>query len=683
MEGGSMRRVVDVLRALGLRTAIASLVVAVAVVCSAAFSIGVYVSLSERVSAQGSDAALAQLRTAAAIFASATSGYELSWSETGGIDQISVWGLLPYHDNKLVERISQVTGSHTSIFVADRETGALMVSTTTIPEAGEVGGLGHSLATDSEVYRSISAGKSHVGQEAVGGVAHFVAYHPIVQGDAVVGVLLVAVPAASIVATLGSSMAVVLTVAAFVTVVLGGVGFLASLVITRPLPKLASIMERLAEGNYETAVPYVELPNEIGSMARAVEVFRRNGQRISQMSEAEADRILSEQAERQRMMADLQRAFGQAVDAAVAGDFTRHVDVEFPDPELNNLAAGINRLISTFDRGANEIGSVLRAMANADLTQRMAGNYEGAFDRIKSDINDVAGNLARIMRQLRNTSGSLKTATKEILLGSNDLSERTTRQAATIEETTAAMEQLASAVQRSAKQAEHANTNAASVATAANEGGRVMDAATQAMQRITQSSGQISSIIGMIDDIAFQTNLLALNASVEAARAGDAGKGFAVVAVEVRRLAQSAAQASADVKKLVEQSSDDIRSGSNLLDKAASRLKAILEHVQENSVLLGSIAAQSREQAVAIEQVSHAVRAIDEITQQNAARVEQTNAAIEQTEVQASELDGIVEVFRIEEGAPMWGQSQPASAAPASPRPPDPERTGLPRFAGP
>jgi methyl-accepting chemotaxis protein len=648
-----VRSLARIFRAFGLRTAIASLVVAVTVVCSAAFSIGVYLSLSERVSAQGSDAALAQLRTAAAIFASATSGYELSWSETGGIGQISVWGLLPYHDNELVERISQVTGSHTSIFVADRETGALTVSTTTIPAADEVGALGYRLAPDGDVHRDILAGKTHVGQEAIGGAAHFVAYHPIVHGDAVVGVMLVAVPADRIMETLGSSMAVVLTVAALVTLVLGGVGFLASLLITRPLPKLASAMGHIAEGNYESIVPYVDLPNEVGGMARAVEVFRRNGQRISQMSEAEADRILSEQAERQRMMADLQRAFGQAVDAAVAGDFTRHVDVEFPDPELNSLAAGINRLISTFDRGADEIGSVLRAMANADLTQRMAGNYEGAFDRIKADVNDVASNLARIMRQLRNTSGALKTATKEILLGASDLSERTTRQAATIEETTAAMEQLASAVQRSAKQAEHANTNATSVAAAADEGGRVMDAATQAMQRITQSSGQISSIIGMIDDIAFQTNLLALNASVEAARAGDAGKGFAVVAVEVRRLAQSAAQASADVKKLVEQSSDDIRSGSNLLDKAASRLKAILEHVQENSVLLGSIAAQSREQAVAIEQVSHAVRAIDEITQQNAALVEQTNAAIEQTEAQASELDRIVEVFRTEDAAQM------------------------------
>lgn len=665
-----MRHVVDVFRALGLRTAIASLVVAVAVVCSTAFSIGVYMSLSDRVSAQGSDTALAQLRTAAAIFASATSGYELSWSETGGIDQISVWGLLPYHDNELVERISQVTGSHTSIFVADRETGALTVSTTTISEVDEVGALGYRLATDSEVYRSISAGRTYVGQEAIGGATHFVAYHPIVHGEAAVGVLMVAVPANRIMETLGSSMAVVLTVAAIVTVVLGGVGFLASLLITRPLPKLASAMGHIAEGKYESAVPYVELPNEIGGMARAVEVFRRNGQRISQMSEAEADRILTEQAERQRMMADLQRAFGQAVDAAVAGDFTRRVDVEFPDPELNSLAAGINRLISTFDRGADEIGSVLRAMAKADLSHRMSGSYEGAFDRIKADVNDVAGNLARMMRQLRDTSGALKTATKEILLGANDLSERTTRQAATVEETTAAMEQLASAVQRSAKQAEHANTNASSVATAAAEGGRVMDAATQAMQRITQSSGQISSIIGMIDDIAFQTNLLALNASVEAARAGDAGKGFAVVAVEVRRLAQSAAQASADVKKLVEQSSDDIKSGSSLLDKAAGRLTEILEHVQENSILLGSIAAQSRDQAAAIEQVSDAVRAIDEITQQNAALVEQTNAAIEQTEAQASELDRIVEVFRIEGEAPTRGHWQPSSAAPASARRP-------------
>jgi methyl-accepting chemotaxis protein len=171
--------------------------------------------------------------------------------------------------------------------------------------------------------------------------------------------------------------------------------------------------------------------------------------------------------------------------------------------------------------------------------------------------------------------------------------------------------------------------------------------ANAAMDRITGSSSKISNIIGMIDDIAFQTNLLALNASVEAARAGEAGKGFAVVAVEVRRLAQSAAEASRDVKVLIDQSASEVAAGSKLVAEAAHKLEAMLEAVRRNRSLLDEIAQHSREQASSIVEVNTAVRQMDEMTQHNAALVEQTNAAIEQTEAQAVELDRIVAVFTV------------------------------------
>jgi len=175
-----------------------------------------------------------------------------------------------------------------------------------------------------------------------------------------------------------------------------------------------------------------------------------------------------------------------------------------------------------------------------------------------------------------------------------------------------------------------------------------MNKATEAMERITASSGKISNIIGLIDDIAFQTNLLALNASVEAARAGEAGKGFAVVAVEVRRLAQSAAQASREVKGLIEQSGNEVNSGSRLVAEAAQKLVAMLEAAKESSGLIEGIASASRDQASSISEVTSAVRQLDEMTQHNAALVEETNAAIEQTEAQANELDRIVDVFTLD-----------------------------------
>jgi len=438
-------------------------------------------------------------------------------------------------------------------------------------------------------------------------------------------------------------------------------GYFFSRSISRPITRLTRTMEALAEGDLDVEVRGGDGRDELGAMARAVEVFRENGLKVAEMTEAEAAQIIRSQGERAEMMQTLQRAFGTVVDAAIAGDFSKRVDAEFPDQELNALARSVNNLVTTVDRGVGETGAVLAALADTNLTMRMEGDYQGAFARLKHDTNAVADKLTDIVGQLKDTSGALKTATGEILSGANDLSERTTRQAATIEETSAAMEQLASTVLQNAERARGASEVASTVTHTAEEGGVVMHKATEAMERITVSSGKISNIIGLIDDIAFQTNLLALNASVEAARAGDAGKGFAVVAVEVRRLAQSAASASADVKVLIEQSAGEVNSGSRLVADAAAKLTSMLSAARSSNELMSGIARDSREQASAIEEVNTAVRTMDEMTQHNAALVEEINAAIEQTETQASELDRIVDIFTLE-------------AAPVAVRRPTPER---------
>ncbi|MCP8882685.1 methyl-accepting chemotaxis protein [Devosia sp. XJ19-1] len=308
--------------------------------------------------------------------------------------------------------------------------------------------------------------------------------------------------------------------------------------------------------------------------------------------------------------------------------------------------------------------AVLKDVAHGDLTTRVTDVLDPEFDQIKDDTNSVAEKLADIVGQLQQTSRSLKTATGEILSGANDLAERTTRQAATIEETTASIEQLSTAVVENAKRAASASDTARKLTLSATDGGAVMASATGAMGAIETSSGKISNIIGLIDDIAFQTNLLALNASVEAARAGEAGKGFAVVAVEVRRLAQSAAQASSDVKQLIEASAVEVRNGTQLVAKAAETLRDIQMRAEESAGLIDTIAQANAEQSASLEEVTVAVRQMDEMTQHNAALVEQTNAAIEQTEAQASELDQIVDVFRIGDSVPKMPQAKRPQPSP-------------------
>ena len=417
--------------------------------------------------------------------------------------------------------------------------------------------------------------------------------------------------------------------------------------VTAPMARLTRTASALAEGHLEVAVQGATRKDELGDLARSVEVFRNNSLKVREMTEADVQRVLADQDKRRAMMLELQESFGEVVGAAVSGKLSARVSTNFADAELNGLAGSVNMLLETVDRSIGETGAVLAALANADLSQRITGDYQGEFARLKDSTNTVAEKLTDIVAQLKKTSFDLKTATGEILSGANDLSERTTKQAATIEETSAAMEQLATTVLANAQRAAGASDNAGQVTVAAEEGGAVMLSANEAMGRITDSSSKISNIIGLIDDIAFQTNLLALNASVEAARAGDAGKGFAVVAVEVRRLAQSAASASAEVKALIEQSSGEVRTGSKLVADAAAKLETMLLAVRGNRELLEGIARDSREQASAIEEVNTAVRQMDEMTQHNAALVEQTNAAIEQTESQASELDRIVAVFTL------------------------------------
>ncbi|WP_164735046.1 methyl-accepting chemotaxis protein, partial [Pelagibacterium lentulum] len=631
-----------------LTTAIVGLVIS-GIAISVVFALATtYFALTGNAARNASEAQSMNMRVAANTLANAVPGMEIVWQDSQTIASITVDAIPEFADHTLIDTIGQITGQTATVFVWDAETQDFWRRTTNIVNAQGERAVGTQLGQASAAYSYNVAGRAYYGEANILGVPYYTGYQPILspQGEPL-GLLYVGVRKAEIDAVVWDTLRMLLIAGAVGTLVLGTIAAFAARLVSRPIPKLSRVMDDIAQNRFDVEVPYTANSNEVGDMARAVEVFRQNGLKVAEMTEAEAARIIADEQARRKMMGELQSAFGAVVDAAAKGDFSHRVDAQFADAELNGLAQGVNTLVETVDRGLGETVSVLGALAQTDLTRRVEGEYEGAFAQLRDDTNAVADKLSDIVGQLRTTSRALKIATEEILSGANDLSERTTRQAATIEETSGAMEQLATTVLENAKRAQEASATALTVTNAAEEGGQVMGEATLAMERITTSSAKVSDIIKMIDDIAFQTNLLALNASVEAARAGEAGKGFAVVAVEVRRLAQSAAEASSEVKALIEQSANEVDGGSKLVAQVADKLGVMVETARANTLLMEEIAKQSQAQASAIEEVNVAVQQMDEMTQHNAALVEQTNAAIAQTEEQASTLDGIVDIFKL------------------------------------
>ncbi|MGH6908363.1 MAG: methyl-accepting chemotaxis protein, partial [Aestuariivirga sp.] len=335
------------------------------------------------------------------------------------------------------------------------------------------------------------------------------------------------------------------------------------------------------------------------------------------------------------------------VHAARDGDFTKRIAISSKSGFLFDLSKGMNELTETVDRGLSETVRMMSALARGDLSQRVAGEFKGSFLQLKNDANTMADKIRAIARRISGVSGEVQGATREIASGVADLSARTEHQASSLEETSASMEQLATTVRQNAGNAQEAKQLAAAASTSASSGGDIAIRAVTAMGRIEESSRQITDIVGLIQDIAFQTNLLALNAAVEAARAGEAGKGFAVVANEVRALAQRAGQASKDIKGLIVNSDTQVREGVTLVKQAGSSLTEIVASVKKVATLVSEIAAATQEQSSGIEQVSKAVIGMDQMTQQNAALVEETNAALQSAQSQVDELRNVVAFFKI------------------------------------
>jgi len=421
---------------------------------------------------------------------------------------------------------------------------------------------------------------------------------------------------------------------------LGAAFYIATNHLSRPILELTGKMKQLAGGDLTVDVPFAGRRDEIGEMAEAVQVFKQNGLAVRDLNAQEA--VLREKS------ADLQSSIGVVVAAAAAGDFTKRIGKDYENDDLNRFAASVNELVGSVDAGIAETRRVVASLAGGDLTQSMNGHFQGAFAELQKNVNETLSTLQKTLREVRVTTDTINGNSSELRAAADDLSKRTEQQAAALEETSAALDEITVAVKNSTERAQEATVMVNEAKHSAAQSAAVVRNAVDAMGRIEQASSEIGQITNVIDEIAFQTNLLALNAGVEAARAGDAGKGFAVVAQEVRELAQRAASAAKDIKTLISKSGSEVATGVRLVQETGSALGEIEDRVLKINDHIHSIATAAREQSTGLSEVSTAVNQMDQVTQQNAAMVEEANAATHKLSAEANNLANLIAYFKVD-----------------------------------
>jgi methyl-accepting chemotaxis protein len=417
-------------------------------------------------------------------------------------------------------------------------------------------------------------------------------------------------------ASLGQMQMTLIAGGALAVLMSAAMGWMLSRAIARPVASMTDAMNKLAAGDNAIIVPASDQKDEIGEMAAAVQTFK---------DAAIAKIRLENDAAAARQAADEERS---------ANETTRMRAVE----QQNAVVAAI--------------GEGLEKLSDGDLLYRLRAAFPDDYEKLRADFNAAMSKLEDAMKVVAGNTSAIRSGSQEITTGADDLSRRTEQQAASLEETAAALDEITATVKKTAEGALHARAVVASAKSDAEASGAIVKRAVEAMSGIETSARQIGQIIGVIDEIAFQTNLLALNAGVEAARAGDAGRGFAVVASEVRALAQRSAEAAKEIKALISASAVHVGQGVELVGETGRSLERIVEQVAEINAIVADIAASAQEQSTALGEVNTAVNQMDQVTQQNAAMVEESTAASHTLAHDAEALAGLVAKFKTGGGNP-------------------------------
>lgn len=461
---------------------------------------------------------------------------------------------------------------------------------------------------------------------------------------------------------IGATMAIALAVGWALARRIGGS-------IADPIVAVTQAMKRLIDGDKDVEIVGQDRLDEVGEIAKATQVFQENSRKVEELAKADAEnaRMLEEAATRQRedaearanvereakakvearqrMMADLQASIGDVVQGATLGAFDRRVSSDFPDQDLTELAEAINRLMDIIGHGLGSTAGVLSRFAKGDLDVRMEGDFAGAFEELQRNLNATVDRLAGVMREIGEAAELVNENAGEIEAQVSSILHRTSHQAATIEQTSAATEEMSAAIKESSQNTQNARRLATDASAKAQHGGEVVQNAINAMNEIETSSRKVSEFLSLIDDIAFQTNLLALNASVEAARAGEAGKGFAVVAAEVRGLAQRSSDASNEIRSLIHNSNQVIAEGVKHIKETGEALGTIYNSAAQVEDVIDQVATSSTEQTSAASEISSAVASFDRAVQENAGMADKTKSNVGSLTDSAEKLNGLLSFF--------------------------------------